>query len=47
MQLLSADAICFQKKLSFFLTLKNMKKPPFKVAHNRPPAFFLCTGPAA
>ena len=24
-----------------------MKKPPSKVAHNRPPTFFLCTGPAA
>ena len=24
-----------------------MKKPPSKVAHNRPPTFFLCTGQAA
>ena len=24
-----------------------MKKPPSKVAHNRPPTFFLRTGPAA
>ena len=24
-----------------------MKKPPSKVAHNRPPIFFFCTGPAA
>ena len=26
---------------------ENMKKPPSKVGHNRPPDFFLCTGPAA
>ena len=24
-----------------------MKKTPSKVAHNQPPTFFLCTGPAA
>ena len=24
-----------------------MKKPPSKAAHNRPPTFFLCNGPAA
>ena len=24
-----------------------MKKLPSNVAHNRPPIFFLCTGPAA
>ena len=26
---------------------ENMKKPPSKVAHNRPPTFFFNTGPAA
>ena len=39
MQLFSADAIVFSKQ--------NMKKAPSKVAHNRPPTFFLWTGPAA
>ena len=33
MQLFSADATMFSK-INFFLPLKNMKKPPSKVAHN-------------
>ena len=33
----------FKKKID----PKNMKKTPSKVAHNRPPTFFLCTGLAA
>ena len=40
MQLFSGDAIVFSKP-------QNMKKQPSKVAHNRPPTFFLCTGRAA
>ena len=36
MQLFSAEA-----------NPENMKKLPSKVAHKRPPIFFLCTGPAA
>ena len=40
MQLFSVDAIVFSKKYSiFFFDLKNMKKPPSKVAHNRPRPF--------
>ena len=34
----SADAIVFSKKNIFF-DLENMKNPPSKVAHNRPPTF--------
>jgi hypothetical protein len=30
-----------------FLAHSNIKKPPPKVAHNRTPIFFSCTGPAA
>ena len=37
MQLSSEDASFFKKNLN----------PPSKVAHNWPPTFFLCTGPAA
>ena len=33
MQLFSADTIVFSPE--------NMKKPPSKVAHNRPPTFFM------
>ena len=41
MQLSSADTIVFFKKKSkFFFAPENMKKPPSKVAHNRPPLFF-------
>ena len=47
MQLFSADAIVFSKLFLIFFDLENMKKPPSKVAHNQPPTFFLCTGPAA
>ena len=36
----------FKKKFKFF-DHENMKKTPSKVAHNWPPTFFLCTGPAA
>ena len=42
MQLFSAVAIVFSKKK---FDPENMKKTPSKVAHNRPPTFFLCTGP--
>ena len=37
----------FKKILNFFFDPENMKKLPQKVAHNRPPTFFLCIGPAA
>ena len=40
MQLFSADAIVFSKKLKKKFDPKNMKKLPSKVAHNRPPTFF-------
>ena len=47
MQLFSMDTIVFsKKKIEFLFDLKNMKKTPSKVAHNRP-QLFLCTGPAA
>ena len=46
MQIFSADTIVFKKKKKLF-DPENMKKLPSKVAHNRPPTFFLCTGPAA
>ena len=29
------------KKKNFFFDPENMKKPPSKVAHNRPPTFFM------
>ena len=38
MQLFSADASVF--KTRFFFDPENMKKPPSKVAYNRPPTFF-------
>ena len=44
MQLFSADTIVFLKIL---FDPENIKETPSKVAHNRPPTFFLCTGPAA
>ena len=47
MQLFSADAIVFKNIYIYFFDPENMKKPPLKVAHNRPPTFFLCTGLAA
>ena len=48
MQLLSANAIVFSKKNPKNFDPENMKKPPSKVTHNRPPpSFFFCTGPAA
>ena len=31
----------------YFFDPENIKKPPSKVAHNRPPTFFFSTGPAA
>ena len=40
MQLFSAEAVVFSKKLTFVFAPENMKKPPSKVAHNRPPKFF-------
>ena len=43
MQLFSADAIVFSNKN----WPRKHEKPPSKVGHNRPPTFFLCTGPAA
>ena len=48
MQLFSADAGVFKKKINIFFAPENMKKPPSKVAHNRPTNFFfsvLPTGP--
>ena len=47
MQLFSADAIVFSKFFLIFFDLKNMKKPPSKVAHNQATTFYLCTGTAA
>ena len=38
MQLFSADATIFKKKKK--IGPENMKKPPSKVAHNRPRPFF-------
>ena len=57
-QLLRAVFSCFQGQKKIASPLKsyiinkifdpeNMKKTPSKVAHNRPPTFFSCTGPAA
>ena len=40
MQLFSAETIVFSKKKIKVLTPQNMKKPPSKVAHNRPHTFF-------
>ena len=41
MELFSMDATMFKKKFyRFFFDLENMKKPPSKVAHNRPRPFF-------
>jgi hypothetical protein len=39
MQLFSADAIVFSKKKKKY-DPENVKNPPSKVAHNRPPTFF-------
>ena len=41
MQLFSADAIVFSKKNIYIFDPENMKKPPSKVAHNRPTTFFM------
>ena len=35
------------RRLDSDLFLLKLKNTPSKVAHNRPPTFFLCTGPAA
>merc|ERR1712008_578653 len=40
MQLFSADATMFSKFFFFFFSPKKLKKPPSKVAHNRPKPFF-------
>ena len=40
MQIFSADAEVFLNKILNFFCPENMKKPPSKVAHNRPPHFF-------
>ena len=40
MQLFSADATIVPKKIKFIFAHENMKKPPSKVAHNRPQFFF-------
>ena len=45
MQLFSADAMVFSKKKK--IAPENMKKLPSIVAHNRSPAYFFCSGPAA
>ena len=43
MQLFCADVAMFLEKILIFFAPENMKKPPSKVAHNRP--FFLyCPG---
>ena len=39
MQLFSADAIVFSKKLKIKFGIKNMKKLPSKIAHNQPKFF--------
>ena len=46
MQLFSADACVFKKKIKNVLDPENMKKLPSNVAHIGP-QLFLCTGPAA
>ena len=43
MQLFSADATMFKKKINIFFAPENMKKTPSKVAHNRPRPFFFST----
>ena len=46
MQLFSVDAIVFsKKKFKIFFDPKNMKKPPSKVAHNRPRPFYFTVQP--
>ena len=40
MQLFSADATIFKKKIKKKIVPENMKKTPSKVAHNRPRPFF-------
>ena len=40
MQLFSADATMFSNVFIFFFDHKKLKKPPSKVAHNRPKPFF-------
>ena len=47
MQLFIVGETIFSKKINMFFALEHTKKAPSKVAHNRPPTFFLCTGPAA
>ena len=45
MQLFSADAIVFSKKLKENFDPRDMKKPPSKVAHNRPRPFYFTVQP--
>ena len=45
MQLFSADIMVFSKKNKN--APENKKKLPSIVAHNRSPAYFFCSGPAA
>ena len=40
MQLFSADATIFTKKIYLFFAHENIKKRASKVAHNRPQTFF-------
>jgi hypothetical protein len=40
MQLFSADARVFLKKIKIFFAPESMKKTPSKVAHNWPTTFF-------
>ena len=42
----SKKDLCFQKHLKNFFDPKSMKKPPSKVAHNRPKPFFSQSSPA-
>ena len=46
MQLFSADATMFLKKLKKKIAPENMKKTPSKAAHNRPPTLFFMYWPS-
>ena len=45
MQLFSADAVVFSKKLKFFFDPERVKKRISKVAHNRPRTFYFIVQP--
>jgi hypothetical protein len=46
MQVFSADATIFKKKIELFFAPENIKKKTSKVAHNWPPIFFQYCQPA-